>query len=36
LFDTLHNANRHYWGAIVKPGGHLTARPPHYSRGDFS
>jgi hypothetical protein len=36
LFDTLHNANRHYWGAVVKPGGHLTARPPHCSRGDVS
>ena len=33
LFDTLNESNQHYWAAVVEPGNHLTARPPHYSQG---
>lgn len=36
LFDALNDANKHYWDAIVEPGHHLTARPPHYSQGTVS
>jgi hypothetical protein len=33
LFDALRDSNKHYWRAVVEPGSHLTARPPHYSAG---
>lgn len=36
LFDALNNANKYYWAAVVEPGNHLTARPPHYSAGTVS
>lgn len=36
LFNILQYFNEHYWGAVVEPGSHLTARPPHYSLGDVS
>lgn len=36
LFNTLQYFNEHYWGAVVEPGSHLTARPPGYSLDDVS
>jgi hypothetical protein len=36
LFDNPNDANRYYWAAVVEPGSHLTARPPHYSAGTIS
>lgn len=36
LFYTLQYFNEHYWAAVVEPGSHLTAHPPHYSLGSVS
>ena len=36
LFYTLQYFNEHYWAAVVEPGSHLAARPPHYSLGTAS
>lgn len=36
LFSAVQARNEHYWHGVVSPGGHLTARPPHYSHGDVA
>lgn len=36
LSNALQDSNKHYWAAVVEPGDHLTARPPHYSQGTVS
>ncbi|KAJ4348861.1 uncharacterized protein N0V89_010240 [Didymosphaeria variabile] len=33
LYDTVQNANKYIWMAMVKPGNHLTARPAYTSAG---
>lgn len=34
LFETVNNANKHFWPAMLEPGDNLTARPQYYSPGD--
>ena len=33
LYKTVHNANKHFWPALLKPGNHLKARPLVHTHG---
>jgi len=34
LFQTVHEANKHFWPAMLEPGENLTTRPQLFGRGD--
>ena len=33
LYETVHNTNKHFWPALLKPGNHLKARPLVHTHG---
>ena len=33
LYETVHNTNKHFWPALLKPGSHLKARPLVHTHG---
>ena len=36
LYETVGKANQHFWPALLRPEGHLTARPEAYSSGSVA
>jgi hypothetical protein len=36
LYETVRKTNKHFWLALLKPDGHLVARPEVYSRGSMA